>query len=282
MNSMESKVDLENGEFLRMIKNRVDNPRAVVVLVHGLCEHAGRYDHVAAALNGFGCSVVRFDNRGHGRSGGRRGYVEDYNVYIEDADRIVTVAKEENSGLPIFMLGHSMGGFITAFYGIKYPERIAGQILSGAAVILSPMVKDLEGLDYNAVALDPIPNALAEVVCRNPDVVKAYVEDPLVLKEFTMKLMGEVLITGARQLMEAMPEYRYPCLILHGGGDLIVPPDASKYFYEHISSQDKELKIYEGLYHEILNEPEKETVLEDIHNWIEKRIQRFSIQSSAF
>lgn len=272
MNSMERKVDLENGEFLRMIKNPVDNPRAVVVLVHGLCEHAGRYDHVAAALNGFGYSVVRFDNRGHGRSGGARGYVEDYNVYIEDADRIVTVAKEENSGLPIFMLGHSMGGFITAFYGIKYPERIAGQILSGAAVILSPMVKDLEGLDYNAVALDPIPNALAEVVCRNPDVVKAYVEDPLVLKEFTMKLMGEVLITGARQLMEAMPEYRYPCLILHGGGDLIVPPDASKYFYEHISSQDKELKIYEGLYHEILNEPEKETVLEDIHNWIEKRI----------
>lgn len=272
MNSIESKVNLENGEFLRMIGNPVDNPRAVVVLVHGLCEHAGRYDHVAAALNGFGCSVVRFDNRGHGRSGGKRGFIEDYNLFIEDADRIVSAAKAENPGLPVFMLGHSMGGFITAFYGIKYQERLAGQILSGAAVTLLPMVKELEGLDYDAVALDPIPNALGEVICRDPDVVKAYRKDPLVLKEFTMKLMGEVLITGAGQLMKAMPEYRYSCLILHGGGDLIVSPDASKYFYEHISSEDKELKIYEGLYHETLNEPEKETVLRDIHDWIEKRI----------
>jgi Lysophospholipase len=241
------------------------------VIVHGICEHSGRYDYVVSKLNSFGYSVYRFDNRGHGRSGGERGYVEDYQLYVDDADQIVSIAKKENVGIPIIMLGHSMGGFIAAHYGVKYPDRLFGQVLTGAAVVVAPMLQNTT-LDYNATPRAPIPNTLISVISRDQQVVKTYAEDPLTLKEFTMKLLGEAFIKGARQIMDTASSYRYPCLILHGGGDLIVNPDASRYFYEHISSKDKQLKIYDGLFHEILNEPEKDTVLEDIHQWIEARV----------
>ena len=98
------------------------------IIVHGLCEHSGRYDYVTAKFNACGYSVYRFDNRGHGRSGGDRGYVNDFNEFIDDAEKIVDMVKKANPKIPVFMLGHSMGGFITAAYGVKYPGRLAGQV----------------------------------------------------------------------------------------------------------------------------------------------------------
>jgi len=267
-----SKLNVAKGVELFVLKNLVKSPKAAVILVHGLCEHSGRYDYVVSRLNDFGYSVYRFDNPGHGRSGGERGYIADYQIFIDDAQKIVGIAEEENPGIPLFMLGHSMGGFITASYGVKYPDRLAGQILSGAAVTVQPTFKDMASFDYNATPLAPIPNMLSDIICRDPQVVRDYKEDPLVLKEFTTKLRGEVFIRGAKHLMYSMNTYKYPCLILHGGGDQIVTPDSSKYFYDHISSTDKQLKIYEGLYHEILHEPEKDIIIEDIRLWIEARI----------
>ena len=267
-----SKLNVAKGVELFVLKNLVKSPKAAVIIVHGLCEHAGRYDYVVSRLNDFGYSVYRFDNRGHGRSGGERGYIADYQIFIDDAQKIVGIAEEENPGILLFMLGHSMGGFITASYGVKYPDRLAGQILSGAAVTVQPILKDMASFDYNATPLANVPNKLGNNICRDPQVVRDYKEDPLVLKEGTIKLIGEVYIKGTRLLTESMNTYHYPCLILHGSGDQIVTPDSSKYFYDHISSTDKQLKIYEGLYHEILNEPEKDTVIEDIRLWIEARI----------
>jgi len=188
------------------------------------------------------------------------------------AEKIVGMVKQQNQKIPVFMLGHSLGGFIAAAYGVKYPGRLSGQVLTGAASILQPLLAGLEGVDFSATARNPIANSLSDQISRDPKVVQDYKDDPLNLKEFTTQLMSEALIRGARWLMNNHGAYAYPCLILHGGADQIVTPDASKYFYEHIGSKDKELKIYDGLYHEILNEPEKDTVLEDIHQWIEKRI----------
>ena len=256
---------------LYVSKNLVENPKAVVIIVHGLCEHSGRYDYVAGKFNAFGYSVYRFDNRGHGRSGGERGYVADFNELIDDTEKIVDLVAQENLKRSLFMLGHSLGGFIAAAYGVKYPGRLSGQVISGGATIVQPMLAGLEGLDFHDSARNPIPNSLSDQVSRDPQIVEAYKNDPLNLKEFTTWLMSEALLRGARWLMNNYGTYAYPCLILHGGGDQIVTPDASKTFYEHIGSKDKELKIYDDLYHEILNEPEKDTVLEDIHQWIEKR-----------
>ena len=274
MNTMNqtSKLNVAKGVELFVLKNLVKSPRAAVIIVHGICEHAGRYDYVASRLNVFGYSAYRFDNRGHGRSGGKRGYIADYQIFVDDTRKIVGIAEEENPEIPLFMLGHSMGGFITASYGVKYPDRLAGQILSGAAVTVQPVFKDMASFDYNATPLALIPNTLSDIICRDPQIVRDYKKDPLVIKEFTTKLRGEILIRGAKHIMNSMSTYQYPCLILHGGADQIVTPYSSKYFYDHISSTDKELKIYEGLYHEILHEPEKDTVIEDIHLWIKARI----------
>ncbi|OHD62780.1 MAG: lipase [Spirochaetes bacterium RBG_13_51_14] len=269
----ESTLKTGDGIELFMSKSTVDRPAAAVVIVHGICEHSGRYDYVVSSLNKWGYSVYRFDNRGHGRSGGDKAFIDDFYLFIDDADRVVQTARNENPDIPIFMLGHSMGGLIAASYGVKHPDTLSGQILSGPAAIVLPAVKGLVNFDYNAQARSPIPNSLSNVISRDPKVVQAYADDPLVHKEFTMKLMGEVFIRGAQWLMDNMNSYAYPCLILHGGGDQIVTPDASRYLYEHISSTDKQMKIYDGLYHEILNEPERDTVLKDIHGWIEARIK---------
>ncbi len=262
----------KDGVDFLVRQNLVKNPLAMIAIVHGICEHSGRYDHVAASFNKSGYSVYRFDLHGHGRTGGERGFVDDLQVLIDDTDSVVNLAKEENPGLQIFMLGHSMGGLISAIYGIKHPDKLKGQVLSGAAVMILPAVKGLLSFDYNAQAHSPIPNSISNVISRDPKVVEAYNKDTLVLKTFTMKLMGEAFIKGGKWITENVSSYSYPCLILHGSADQIVPPEASKYFYENISSKDKNIKIYEGLYHEILNEPEKEIVMLDIDKWIKAHI----------
>ncbi len=152
-----SKLDVAKGIELFVLKNLVQSPKAAVIIVHGLCEHAGRYNYVASRLNDSGCSVYRFDNRGHGRSGGERGYIADYQIFIDDAQKIVGIAEEENPGIPLFMLGHSMGGFITASYGVKYPDKLAGQILSGAAVTVQPIFKIWHLLIITRRRLRPSP-----------------------------------------------------------------------------------------------------------------------------
>ncbi len=268
----ESRINVDEGVDLFVSLSPVDDPKAVVIIVHGLCEHSGRYEYVASRLNDFGYAVYRYDNRGHGRSGGEPGYVEDFQLFSDDADWIVGLARQEYPNIPRFMLGHSMGGFIAGAYGVRYPGQISGQVFSGPAVIVLPIFAEYESFDFDAEGRTLISNALGDIISRDRQVVQDYADDPLVLKVFSTKLMGEVFIKGATWLMDNMGAYRYPCLILHGGDDQIVLPDASRYLFEHISSADKQLKIYEGLYHEILNEPEKDSVLEDIRQWIEARI----------
>lgn len=274
MKNSEEKIKSFDGTELFCVRNLVDNPKAVLVIVHGLCEHLGRYEYLTEKLNGFGYSVYRFDNRGHGKSGGERGYIKDFQYFFDDADVIVNLAMAENKGIPVFMLGHSMGGFITAGYGIKYRNKLKGQILSGAAVIELPLaegVKKDNFFEKNPMAI--LPNSLSSLICRDKSVVKAYDDDPLVLKEFTAKLMGEFGVRGAAWITENIDKYEYPCLILHGGNDQIVTNECAKWMLANAKSADKEMKIYEGCYHEILNEKdEKDIVIKDIHNWIEKRI----------
>lgn len=260
------------GVELFVTVNRAPAPRAVVVLVHGLCEHLGRYDQVTRELGEAGLSVYRFDNQGHGRSGGERGYLDDFHAFIDDADLLVAKAKQENPGLPVFMLGHSMGGFITAAYGVKYPGKLAGQVLSGAAVTVLPLFEAFKEIDFDHEPRVKVPNALSAVICRDKTVVDAYDADPLVLKESCQKLLGEVFINGASWLVEKLPAYDYPCLILHGGDDQIVTPEASRFMYDTIASEDKRIKVYPEFYHEILNEFGREEVVADITAWIDARL----------
>lgn len=246
--------------------------RAIVVIVHGLAEHLGRYDYLTQEFNNFGYGVYRFDNRGHGKSGGEKGYIDNFTYFFDDADVVVNEAKKEYPDLPIFMLGHSMGGFIAAGYGVKYPNKLRGQILSGAALTLLPTFEDLKNTEFDKYPRVKVPNALSAIICRDKAVVEDYNNDPLVLKETNQKLLGETFVKGPEWLEKNVKKYTYPCLILHGDDDRIVTMDASKWFYEEINSSDKEIKLYKDFFHEILNEKEKDIVIKDIKEWIDKRI----------
>lgn len=274
LNHLEGKFNTFDGIELFYTKDTVASAKAVIVIVHGLCEHSGRYDYFTKRLNDFGYTVYRFDNRGHGRSGGERGYVENFQDFFKDADKVVDMALKENKGLPVFMFGHSMGGFIAAGYGIKYKNKLKGQILSGAAVIEPPAFKSLKEDDYfEKHPREKSPNLLARLMCRDKDVVEDYNNDPFVLKETNIKLLGEVFIKGSGWINENIQNYEYPCLILHGEMDRLVKAESSKWMLNNISSSDKSIKIYPECYHEILSEKnEKESVIQDIHKWIEERI----------
>jgi|LSQX01.1.fsa_nt_gb alpha-beta hydrolase superfamily lysophospholipase len=271
----EGKLKSFDGTEIFYRKDIPGTIRAIVVIVHGLCEHLGRYDYVTQKFNDKGLGVYRFDNRGHGKSGGERGYVENFQNFFDDADKAVDLVLAEHEDLPVFMLGHSMGGFIAAGYGMKYPEKLRGQILSGPALLeIEALVKDIKRDNYfEKYPREKAPNALSNLICRDPEVVKAYDEDPLVLKETNLKLLGEAFVKGPIWLSENVNKYEYPCLILHGEDDKIVPSESSKWLYENAPSKDKSIKIYKDCYHEILNEKEeKDKVIDDIITWIEDRI----------
>jgi len=274
--SNQGKVKSSDNIGIFYTKDLLEDMKGIVVIVHGLAEYLDRYDYVKDRLNSFGYGVYRFDNRGHGRSDGERGYIEDYNFFLDDADTIVELAKKENPDIPIFMMGHSMGGFIASAYGIRYKNKLNGQILSAAATTEAPQVKGIKKSIFKFfnifLSRMIVKNELSKLISKDPEVIRNYEEDPMVLKGVTMKFYVEFLIKGIGWLNENMKDYSYPCFIIHGEDDRIVSKEASKNFYKNISSKDKEIKIYEGLYHEIMNEKEKDIVIEDIHKWLDERI----------
>lgn len=258
----------KDGVKLNLQKDLVENPKAVVVIVHGLAEHLGRYDYVVSKLNEFNYSVYRFDNQGHGKSEGKRAYIEDYNNFSQDVDEITELAKSENKGIKVFVLGHSMGGMISALYGIDYKNKVDGIILSaGVTADKAKLMESNKDLGDDA----QVPNGLASLICTDESVVKAYEDDPLVCHCTSGKIFKECH-KAVNYISDNMSKFEYPVLILHGLDDKIVLCEDSKIFNENISSKDKDFKLYGGLYHEILNEFDKDLVIYDIHNWIEQRL----------
>lgn len=265
-----STVKAFDGTDIFVTKDTVQNPQAVLVIVHGLAEYAGRYDYVTRKFNENEISVYRFDLRGHGRSGGPRGNNDDPDKFLKDTDLIVDMALKENQGKPVFMLGHSMGGLIAAGYGEAHGDVLKGMILTGAALNFLPGLAELGKIYTEAMGDQVSPNALSAAICRDPEVVKAYDEDPLVLKGTTLRLLYTTFIQGIERLHQNIQKFQIPCLILHGGNDLLVPNSAAQWFHDHIPSRDKTVKIYPECYHEILNEKEeKDVVIADIVGWID-------------
>ncbi|GAA0078368.1 monoacylglycerol lipase [Clostridium sp. CTA-5] len=250
-------------------KSLVENANAVLVIVHGLGEACNRYEYVAQTLNTDGFSVYRFDHRGHGKSDGERGYYKDFNDMIEDINFIVNLAKSENKNLPIFLLGHSLGGFGVSAFGTKYPDKVNGIIMCGA------LTRDTYGLTKAIPKnLDPhtyLSNDMSDLICTDKTVVQAYVNDPLTLTQISAGLYYE-FAKGIKWLIDNKDNFKYPVLILHGENDKLVSCEDSKLFYESVSSIDKKLKIYDNLYHEILNEPCRDCIIATINEWINAHI----------
>ena len=273
---MESYLKVRDGIELRYKKDIIDEAKAVILINHGFAEHLGRYDYVAKEFNKSGYSVYRYDLRGHGKTKSTKGHIESYEDFIEDCNEMVNLVKSENKELKVFMLGHSMGGFVTCAYGLRYPNVLEGQILSGAAVNTLPAAKGIRSNLIKGLArfakMKMIKNIVENDICSVEQVVIDYKNDPLVLKEATANLFAQFLVHGREYINENIRDYKYPCLIVHGEKDKIVPREIGQYLYDNISSKDKEIKIYDDLYHEILNENNKDEIIGDMVNWLDGRV----------
>lgn len=273
---MEGYFKTKDGIELYYKKDLAKSPKGVILINHGFAEHSGRYDYVAEKFNEGKYSVYRYDLRGHGKTKSPRGHIESYEEFIKDCDEMVELATRENKGLATFILGHSMGGMITCLYGIKYPEKLKGQIFSGPAVDTLPLAKGMRSKFLKALKLlaktKTIKNVVGPDICSVEQVVIDYRKDPLILKEATISFYVEFLIEGIGYIGENIKNYKYPCFIAHGEKDKIVPKEIGKYLYENISSEDKKIKTYDDLYHEILNENEKDEILGDMIRWLDERV----------
>jgi acylglycerol lipase len=249
-------------------------PRGTLVISHGLGEYGRRYDHVADRLCALGLVVAVPDHRGHGRSGGPRAGLKRFSDYTDDLHRVFGVVRLPDR--PAFLLGHSMGGTVALDYALKHPDTLSGLILSAAAV----QPGDDQPKAALAIAkllgkfLPSLPTAKLDStgISRDPRVVAAYDADPQVFHgKVPAGLAGGML--GVMDSFPArLPEMAMPLLVLHGSADKMTSPAGSDLVMERAGSTDKTQRVYDGLYHEIFNEPERDLVLDDVVDWLTTRL----------
>ena len=252
------------------------DPVAVVIVVHGLTEHSGRYAGLAGALNGHGYAVYAADLRGHGRSEGSPTFIRAFDEHLADLELLVDRVRSRQPGKPLFLLGHSMGGAIVALWAITRQPEVGGLVLSAPPVRVSgnifPILRHLAGIFSRLAPRLRITRLGSGMLSRDPEVVAQFQGDPLVFHgRFPVRTGAEILRAGQR--IEAhMEDLHCPLLLLHGSGDVVTDPAGSEDLFTRARSHDKTLKLYPGLYHDLLHEPEKEEVTADIVEWLDARL----------
>ena len=251
-----------------------ETPKAILPIVHGHGEHSGRYNNVADWFAPRGYTVYAFDLRGHGRSQGKRGALRDFGEYREDVRAFLDLVHEAEPA-PVFLAGHSLGGLIVLDYVLRDPSRLVGVVASGpvlSAPGVSPFLLWLSKVlarVWPSLTLDSGLDTSA--LSRDPAVVEAYVNDPLVHSKGSARMANEMM--GAVDWTQShAEELALPCLIVHGSEDRLCPPGASQIFIDNVTFADKERIEYEGYFHEVYNEPGKEQVFADIEAWMERHL----------
>ncbi len=252
------------------------SPQALVLLVHGLAEHSSRYEHVAKYLTTNRVAIATFDLRGHGQSDGERIYVNSFDEYLQDLDIFFKQVKTRSAGLPLFIYGHSMGATISTLYVIDYNPECKGLVLSGVTVKfgqdVSPALIKIGAILGKYAPRMKTTKLDENSISRDPQIVKQYNADPLNYRGKIPARTGWELLQAMRRIEHQMSAITQPILIMHGSADKLSNPESSQELYEGVRSADKTLKIYDGFYHEIHNDPEQKQVLEDITNWILARL----------
>ncbi|MBN2601724.1 MAG: lysophospholipase [Candidatus Marinimicrobia bacterium] len=250
--------------------------KAIVLLVHGLGEHSSRYAHVAEFLTANGISIETYDLRGHGKSDGRRSYVNSFDEHLRDLEIFYKRVQERHTGIPIFLYGHSMGATISTLYVITRKTEFRGLLLSGALIKMgddiSPLLVKMSSILGKYAPRMKTTKLDSASISRDPLIVTNYDEDPLNYREGFPARTGMELIIAMNRIQIQMETITLPILIMHGSCDKITNPSGSQDLYNTISSDDKTLKMYDGFFHEIHNDPEKQKVFDDIVIWIDKHI----------
>ena len=249
----------------------IETPKAAVVIVHGLGEHSERYTKMAARLNQEGYAVYTYDQRGHGNSPGRQGYIADFKPLPDDLDVFLGRVRSRLDGVPLFLMGHSMGGLVLASYVLKYQPDVKGLVFSSSALKggnVKPLLEKVSGVLSAIAPRLPVLRVEPSAISRDPEEVRKYEEDPLVHHGKVLARTGGELMTAMNALQGRFGEIRLPFIALHGTADTLVNCEASRSFFDEAGSEDKTLKIYEGAYHEVFNDHDREQFLTDLIDWL--------------
>ena len=251
-------------------------PKAVMLIVHGLAEHSGRYMNVVNHLEPLGYAIYGIDHIGHGKSAGKRAYVDRFQDFTKTLEIYVDMIRNWQPQKPIFLLGHSMGGLIGTTYLLEHQDKFSGAVLSG------PSIKVPENISQATIVIGKLLSILmpkvgivqldSDGISRDSAVVAAYNNDPLVYSGKTTARIGAEILKAMQQISEQAASLKLPLLILQGSDDKLVSPNGAQMLYDNVGSKDKTIKIYDGFYHEIFNEPEHARVLNDVSSWIEAHL----------
>ena len=275
----------DNGSFTGVrglrLRHRTWLPRGmplgVVVIAHGFAEHGGRYAYLAERLTAEGYAVRALDHRGHGLSDGKRTRVVRFSDYVEDLGLFIESGRERFPGLPSFLLGHSMGGLVALAYAVSQPASIDALVVSAPAACAGDVsrYRVTAGKVLSRVAPDaPVLRLPLQKISRDPVVVAAYNRDPLVFRGPIRARLGAEMLATMEAVDAALPRLRLPLLVMQGTRDGLVDPLCGPHVYELSGSPDKTLKMYDGLWHEIFNEPERDSVIGDLVAWLNARLTR--------
>ena len=253
------------------------SPRGVLMIVHGLKDHSGRYEELASRLVDRSIAVYAFDLRGHGRSDGLRAWVRRFSEYLEDLDEVLRYVRTQRPKEPLFLFGHSMGGAIATLYVEERAPPLAGLILSAPALqrganISSAVVAitKLIGTIAPHAAVLKLPN---EEFSRDPAVVQGMADDPLISQRPAPARTAVELLNAMDRIRANVARLQAPLLCLQGTADLRVSPDGSRRLVESVTVPDRTLKVYPGLYHDLFHEPERAQVEGDLLAWVDAHLR---------
>jgi alpha-beta hydrolase superfamily lysophospholipase len=270
---------LDSGVFYRHwpVSGSEQSPvRAVIIMVHGLGEHSGRYEDFARYFNDEGVAVVAPDHLGHGHSPGVRGHIDSFSDYLAPLDELRGKIREWYPQSPCFLVGHSLGGLIAARHLMERQDGFAGAALSAAALqVAAPPSKLALIVMRLLAAVRPTLGVMqleATEISRDPGVVQRYMDDPMVHHGKISAGLASNLFKAMAEVEEGSSRIRLPLLIMHGEKDVMTSPAGSVAFHAALGSADKSLSVYPGLFHEVFNEPERLEVLAELRDWIQARI----------
>lgn len=252
-----------------------DQPRAVVCLVHGIGEHSGRYVHVADSLTRAGYTLISFDLRGHGKSEGPRGHISSYEAIMQDISSLLEVSNKKFPQLPLFLYGHSLGGNLVLNYVLRRQPHLKGVIATAPWLRLAfepPASKIALGKMTNYIwpSFSQKSGLDTKALSRDLEVVHSYENDPLVHNRISARMFISAYQAG-QWALEHASEFSLPLLLMHGGDDNLISVEASREFANKIN-ENCTLKVWDELYHEIHNEPEKEEVFKFLIGWLDKEV----------
>lgn len=272
----EEKIDGSGGLKILVRSWRPQaEPRGIVVIVHGFNSHSGYYFWVAEQLVGEGLAVYALDLHGRGQSDGERYYLDEFADYVDDVAAAMKLARSRESDLPVFILGHSAGGVVSCIYTLEHQDELAGLICESFAFqVPAPdfALAVLKGVSH----LAPHAHVLklkTKDFSRDPKVVETMLNDPLLAHEIQPTKTVAEMVRADERLEREFSSITLPIMILHGKADKVTRPSGSQLFYDNAGSNDKTLKLYDGHVHDLLNDVDREIVMNDVKKWIVARLR---------